>query len=162
VGVTTAAFLAALALLIPPPPAWEAAHFSGPGLLCGTSYGIDLLEGESATTEWPGEFLLTEIFGYDNLATAGGEIVIREFGARAEDRPRGPSRAAGRIDGRPARYYGDGLFGVVLERGQTVRTVTFEIPETFHEADRRALFARVHLTRPEGIPCLRRDNPGGP
>jgi hypothetical protein len=157
--VTTAAFLAALALLIPPPPTWEAPHFSGPGLLCGTSYGIDLLEGESASTEWPGEFLMTQIFGTDHVATAGGEIVIRELGPRAGDRPRGPARAAGRIDGRPALYYGDGLFAVTLERGQRVRTVTFEIPETFHEADRRALFARVHLTRPEGVPCLGRDNP---
>jgi len=159
--VTNAAFLAALAMLIPPPPDWQPPHFSGPGLLCGTSYGIDLLAGESATTDWPGEFLITQVFGTDHIATAGGEVVIRELGRRAEDRPRGPTRAAGRIDGRPAHYHGDGLFAVTLERGNAVRTVTFEMPETFHEADRQAVFARVHLTRPEERPCLRRDNPGG-
>lgn len=155
-AVTNALLLALFAMWIPPPPGWEPPHVSGPGLFCGSEYGIDLLAGESATTEWPGEFLMTEVYGTDHIVTAGGEIEIRELGPRA--RPRGASRSAGRIGDRPARYYGDGLFAVELGRDQPIRTVTVRVPMRFHEADRQAVFTRIRFERPAGVTCLRPDN----
>jgi hypothetical protein len=155
--VTNALLLALFAMWIPPPPSWQPPHFSGPGLLCGTSYGIDLLAGESATTDWPGEFLMTQVFGTDHIAAGNGEVTISELGPRA--RPRGASRPAGRIGGRPARYYGDGLFAVELAHDQSIRTVTFRVPISFHEAGRQAVFTRVHFERAPGMTCLQRDNP---
>ena len=157
--MTATLLLAALAMLIPPPPDWQPPHFSGPGLLCGTSYGFDLQAGESATTEWPGEFITTEILGTDHIQVASREIVVRELGPTGRSQPRGTWRDAGQIGGRAARDYGAGLFAVTLEKGNLVRTVTINVPEELAETDRRAIFARVRFTRPEGATCLRRDNP---
>lgn len=75
------------AMLIPPPPDWTPPRMTGPGLLCGSSFGLDLRPGETGTWEWPGEIFMNDVFGTVHVATPRGEVLINENGDRT--RPQG-------------------------------------------------------------------------
>jgi hypothetical protein len=149
-----AAFLAAL--LIPPPPDWRPPHVAGPGLLCANAYGIDLLAGESATMDWPGEVFMNDLFSTFHIATPRGEVLVTENGPTT--RPRGPGRRAGRIGARLIRDHGGGVYSVEVATSGNIRAVTLRFPAGFATGERRALLARLHIDPPPHPVCLRADN----
>ncbi len=144
------------ALLIPPPPDWQPPRMSGPGLLCGSSFGLDLRVGETGTWDWPGEIFINDIFGTVHVATPRGEVLITENGART--RPSGAWRRAGRSGTHVIRDHGGGVYSVEVSTGAAVRAVTLRFAPTFPAAERRAVLARLRIDAPPNPQCLQPEN----
>jgi hypothetical protein len=143
------------AMLIPPPPDWQPPHFVGPGLLCASRYGLDLLAGESATVDWPGEIFMRDLFSTFHVATPRGEVLITENGPTT--RPQGNGRRAGRVGTHFIRDHGGGVYSVEVNNG-AIRAVTLRFPASFGRAGQRAMLARLRIDPPPHPICLEADN----
>ena len=150
------AFTLAAAMLIPPPPDWTPPRMVGPGLLCGSSFGLDLRPGEAGTWGWPGEIFINDIFGTVHVATPRGEVLITENGART--RPTGTWRRAGRAGTHVIRDHGGGVYSVEVSTSGTIRAVTLRFAPTFAPADRRAVLSRLRIDAPRNPQCLQPEN----
>ena len=143
------------AMLIPPPPDWTPPRMTGPGLLCGSSFGLNLRAGETGTWEWPGEIFINDVFGTVHVATPRGEVLITENGART--RPQGPWRRAGRAGTHIIRSHGGGVYSIEVNSGY-IRAVTLRFPSSFGTGEQRAVLARLLIDAPRNPQCLRPDN----
>lgn len=146
----------AAALLIPPPPDWTPPRMTGPGLLCGSSFGLDLRAGETGTWAWPGEVFINDVFGTVRVATPHGEVLITENGPRT--RPSGRWQRAGRVGTRIIRGHGGGLYSVEVAASGNIRAVTLRFPSGFGTGEQRALLARLRVDAPRNPQCLQPDN----
>jgi hypothetical protein len=144
------------AMLIPPPPDWRPPHFAGPGLLCANAYGFDLVAGESATMDWPGEIFMNDLFSTFHIATPRGEVLVTENGPTT--RPSGRWRRGGRIGTHFIRDHGGGVYSVEVATSGNIRAVTLRFPATFATGERRAMLARLRIDAPPHPVCLRADN----
>ncbi len=143
-------------MLIPPPPDWQPPHFAGPGLLCANRYGLDLVAGESATMDWPGEIFMNDLFSTFHVATPRGEVLVTENGLST--RPQGLGRRAGRIGTRFIRDHGGGTYSVEVAAGGSIRAVTLRFANAFSQAERRAMLARLRIDPPPDPQGLQPDN----
>ena len=143
-------------MLIPPPPDWQPPHYTGPGLMCAHRYGLDLVAGESATVDWPGEIFMNDLFSTFHVRTPRGEVLITENGATT--RPSGPWRRAGRIGTHFIRSHGGGVYSVEVANGGAIHAVTLRFPSGFGTGEQRAMLARLHIEAPPNPPCLMPDN----
>ncbi len=150
-----ATFLAA-AMLIPPPPGWTPPHVAGPGLLCGSRYGLQLAAGESATMDWPGEVFINDVFSTFRVRAPQGEVVITENGPTT--RPSNPGRRAARAGSRFILDHGGGVYSVQVAGTGNIRAVTLRFPAGFATADRRAMLSRLRIDASPDPQCLRPDN----
>ena len=144
------------AMLIPPPPDWQPPHFAGPGLLCANQYGLNLVAGESAAMDWPGEIFMNDLFSTFRVATRNGEVVITENGPRT--RPTGRWRRAGRSGTHFIRDHGGGVYSVEVATSGNIRAVTLRFPSGFGRGEQRGMLARLRIDAPANPVCLRPDN----
>jgi hypothetical protein len=145
-----------LAMMNVPPPGWQPPHVAGPGLLCGDAFGVDLLAGESATYDWPGEVFMNDLFGTIHVVTPRGEVIVTENGERT--RPQGPWHGAGRVDGRALRDHGQGVYSVEVATSGNIRAITLRFGSGFAPTDQAAVLGRLHIDPPPHPVCLAPDN----
>ena len=130
----------------PPPPGWEPPRFEGPVLMCGRTYGLNLVAGEQARLSWVGEMFLNDVFSTFTVRTPAGDVVVTENGRST--RPRERSRAAGLVGGQQIRDHGNGVYSFEVPGRGTVRAVTLRFADQFPVANRPAMLNRLRLVPP--------------
>ena len=144
------------AMLIPPPPDWQPPYASGPGLYCGHVFGVDILEGERVSAEWPGEIFMNDLYGTHHIDGPHGRVTISENGERT--RPTGDASLVGAVGDLPLRRYDERTYAMELSGDGRIRAVSIRFPEAFSVDERRRFLERLHATKPEGVECLEPEN----